>query len=122
MARDDSCSLRTRGRSTGRPHEIEIWYARHGDRLYLLAGGGRSADWVRNLEAHPAAVVGLDGQAFAATGRVLDGYEDGDEAELARGLVFDKYQPRYDGSLEEWRVRALPVVIDLHEQLDDVSE
>lgn len=122
MAGDDLCIVRTKGRSTGREHEIQIWFARRADTLYLLAGGGRSADWVRNLEANPVASVSLDGAWFAATGRVLDGRADAAEAETARALVFDKYQPRYDGSLEEWRVRALPVAIDLHGPSDDVDE
>ena len=28
-------------------------------------------------------------------------------------LVFEKYAPRYDGDLTEWRERALPIAIDL---------
>src|ERR1051325_2737939 len=36
----DSCYLTTTGRTSGNPHTIEIWFALHGDRVYLLAGGG----------------------------------------------------------------------------------
>ena len=50
---DDYCYLTTRGRVTGNDHEIEIWYARDGDTLYLLAGAGDASDWVRNLQADP---------------------------------------------------------------------
>jgi hypothetical protein len=31
----------------------------------------------------------------------------------ARALVTDKFQPRYSGSLESWRVRSLPVALDV---------
>ena len=107
MAADDHCYLTTTGRRTGRPHRIEIWYARDGDRLFLLAGGGRSSDWVRNLVADPAVSVEVDGVEHRGRAVVVE------DDERARSLVFDKYQPRYDGDLTDWRARSLPVAIDL---------
>jgi len=108
---DDYCYLTTTGRRSGRPHRIEIWYAVHGDTLYLLAGAGRDSDWVRNLETEPTVSVELRGEMRAARGRILDG--EGEEAERARRLVFDKYAPRHANDLTEWRGRALPVALDL---------
>ena len=35
---DDYCYLTTRGRVTGAEHEIEIWYVREDQRLFVLAG------------------------------------------------------------------------------------
>jgi deazaflavin-dependent oxidoreductase (nitroreductase family) len=110
MAADDYCYLTTTGRRTGRPHRIEIWYAADGPTLYLLAGGGRSSDWVQNLVADPAVRVEIDGNEQPARARVLEG---GDEAERARSLVFTKYAPRNNGDLTGWREQALPVAIDL---------
>lgn len=109
-ADDDYCYLTTTGRRSGRPHRIEIWYAADGDTLYLLAGGGRSSDWVQNLDADPAVSVELDGQDRVGHGEIV---EAGDRAERARTLVFAKYQPRNDGDLTRWRDTALPVVIDV---------
>ena len=111
MAADDYCYLTTVGRRTGTPHRIEIWYARAGDRLYLLAGGGRTSDWVRNAGVEPAVTVELDGHVHDATARIVD--DAGEDAE-ARRLVFEKYQPRADGDLADWRGRSLPVAVDLH--------
>jgi deazaflavin-dependent oxidoreductase (nitroreductase family) len=111
MAADDFCYLTTTGRRSGRPHRIEIWYAADGDTLYLLAGGGRSSDWVRNLDAHPEVSVEVDGTARAARARVLD--EPTEESTRARALVFEKYAPRYEGDLVTWRERALPVALDV---------
>ena len=110
MAADDYCYLTTTGRRTGRPHRIEIWYAREGDALYLLAGGGRSSDWVRNLLADPAVVVEVDGTERAARARVVD---EGPVSSSARARVFEKYQPRYEGDLGDWREQSLPVALDL---------
>ena len=109
-ADDDFCYLTTRGRVTGRSHEIEIWYARDGDTLYLMSGGGDHSDWVRNLRAHSAVSVRVDGTTYHANARVLD---EGPEERKARDLVFEKYQPRYNGSLRGWRHAATPVAVDL---------
>jgi deazaflavin-dependent oxidoreductase (nitroreductase family) len=107
---DDFCYLTTRGRVSGHPHEIEIWFALEGRTLYLLSGGGERSDWVRNLRAEPAVTVRLRDTTYDATARVV---EDGDESERGRGLVFEKYQPRYSGSLERWRRESLLVAIDV---------
>jgi deazaflavin-dependent oxidoreductase (nitroreductase family) len=111
VADDDFCYVMTRGRRTGRPHEIEIWFALDRTTLYLLSGGGDRADWVRNLRAEPAITVRLRERTYEATARVV---AEGDESETGRRLVFDKYQPRYEGSLERWRWESLLVALDVH--------
>ena len=110
MMEEDFCYLTTRGRVTGRPHEIEIWFAADGHTLYLLSGGGDRSDWVRNLRARAAVTVRIGDHTYDARGRVV---EDAGEDRRARTLVFDKYQPRYRGSLESWRESALPVALDI---------
>lgn len=109
VAGEAFCYLTTRGRRSGRPHEIEIWFAAAGDTFYLLSGGGEAADWVRNLRAEPAVTVRVGATAWSGRARVVTA--DG-EAAQARRLVFDKYEPGYDGSLTRWRDTALPVAID----------
>jgi deazaflavin-dependent oxidoreductase (nitroreductase family) len=107
---DDYCYLMTHGRVTGRHHEIEIWYVRDDDTLYMLAGAGDRSDWVRNLQMDPVVQVRIDDVTYAAHGRVVT---DSDEDRHARTVVFEKYQRRYDGELVTWREHALPVAIDL---------
>jgi deazaflavin-dependent oxidoreductase (nitroreductase family) len=110
-ATENFCYLTTRGRVTGQPHEIEIWFANDNhDTLYLLSGGGDRSDWVRNLRARPAVTVRIRETSYGATARVID---DPIEERRARTLVFDKYQPRNSGSLEGWRESALPIALDL---------
>lgn len=115
-ADDDFCYLTTRGRVSGSPHEIEIWFALDrrgaaGATLFMLAGGGERSDWVRNLQADPEVTVRVRDVAYAATARVL---EPGTaEDARARTLVFEKYAPGYSGSLASWRESALPVALDV---------
>src|SRR3954452_16298837 len=97
---DDFCYLTTRGRVSGRPHEIEIWFALDGRTLYLLSGGGDRSDWVRNLRADPSVSVRLRTTIYQAQAREVD---DSEESEHGRRLVFEKFQPRYSGNLERWR-------------------
>jgi len=109
-AETNFCYLTTTGRVTGEPHEIEIWFAADGDTLFMLAGAGDRSDWVRNLRAQPAVTVRVGDVTYDATARVV---QDPDESRRARTLVFDKYQPRNNGSLEGWRESALPVAFDI---------
>jgi deazaflavin-dependent oxidoreductase (nitroreductase family) len=110
-AQADFCYLTTRGRKTGRPHRIEIWFAVADGRLYMLAGGRDSADWVRNVQATPDVEVELNGQRHAGRGRVI--VEGDAEDRLARHLLAAKYQGWREGQpLSEWARTALPVAVD----------
>jgi deazaflavin-dependent oxidoreductase (nitroreductase family) len=108
---DDFCYLTTRGRITGDPHEIEIWFALDETTLFMLSGGGSASDWVQNLQAAPSVTVRVRDRTYDASARVLEP-GTGEDAR-ARQLVYEKYQPRYSGSLDDWRERSLPVAIDL---------
>ena len=73
------CYLTTTGRVTGKPHEIEIWFARPadgGDRIYMLSGGGRNRDWVLNLIANPRVSVRIAGTTYYGTATPLDNHPE----------------------------------------------
>ena len=110
LAALDFCYVTTTGRTTGRPHRIEIWFAADPvhDTIFMLSGGRERADWVRNLVASPRCAVQIGGEQFVGYGRVIEGT---DADELARTLVHDKYAQGDD--LQSWRATALPVAIDL---------
>lgn len=105
------CYLTTTGRRTHRPHEIEIWFARQGDTLYLLSGGRDRSDWVRNLQRDPAVTVRIGDRTHRATARVVA--PGTDEDALARRLLLAKYQRPGGEDLTSWSRTALPVALDL---------
>ena len=111
LAEEDFCYLTTTGRVTGRPHEIEIWFALvpETQTLYMLSGGGDRSDWVKNLRHNPEVMVRIAGERFGGRAREAKGAE---EDELARRLLVEKYESS-PGRLESWRRRALPMVVDL---------
>ena len=99
------CYLTTRGRVSGQPREIEIWFGLEGTTLYMLAGGRERADWVRNLVRESRVSVRIGGESRDGTARVV---EDAGEDTRARELVAAKYDMR--GS--SWERDALPVAVD----------
>lgn len=110
FADEDYCYLTTTGRVTGRPHEVEIWFALSGSTLYMLSGGGDRSDWVKNLRRFPETTVRIQTTSFSGRGRTVQSQEEDGQA---RRLLFEKYQPGYGGSLANWRDTALPVAVDL---------
>jgi len=64
--------LTSKGRRTGLPREIEIWFTRRNGRYYVIAEHGERAQWVRNLRANASVRVRAAGPAFAARARVVD--------------------------------------------------
>lgn len=111
LAVEEFCYLTTTGRVTGRPHEIEIWFALEdsGRTLYLLSGGRDRSDWVKNLHRNPEVSVRINGERFGGRARKV---EDEEEDDLARHLLVEKYE-RNPGSLANWGRTALPVAVEL---------
>jgi deazaflavin-dependent oxidoreductase (nitroreductase family) len=107
------CYLETIGRTTGQPREIEIWFAAHGDTIYLLSGGRDRAHWVRNLRRDPSARVRIRDRWYPGTARELEG---GPDEQRAREALAAKYQGWAPGrTLSEWARTSLPVAIDVAE-------
>ena len=52
LALDRTIDITTIGRQSGRPHRIEIWFHRVGDRFYL-SGMPAKRDWYANLLVKP---------------------------------------------------------------------
>ncbi len=103
--------LTTVGRRSGRPHRIEIWFAAHDGRLYMLSGGRDCADWVRNLNANERVTVELGNQTRIGVAHVVTAGTAEDQ--LARELLVSKYTGS-DDNLEQWGQTSLPVVIEFN--------
>jgi deazaflavin-dependent oxidoreductase (nitroreductase family) len=104
----DYCYLTTVGRVSGRPHEIEIWFALHDDTVYLLSGGSDRSDWVKNLITDPHVSIRIGGETRSTTAQIVT---DPDEDAMARRLLVDKYAPRFSGGLEGWGRTSLPIAV-----------
>jgi deazaflavin-dependent oxidoreductase (nitroreductase family) len=111
--------LTTRGRRSGRPHEVMLDVVGHDaarETFYVQPADGRRADWVRNATADPRVTVEASGQRFAARVDDVTGAE-GAEAVLrfirahpwySRMIVwFVGYVERIDVPDAELRTRLL---------------
>lgn len=105
----DYCYLFTTGRKTGIERETEIWFALHQGTIYVLAGSGERAYWVRNLRALPELDIRLGDRRYPA--RARDVVDPGEDAR-ARKLLVDKYRPRHSSDLTEWGETALPLAFE----------
>jgi deazaflavin-dependent oxidoreductase (nitroreductase family) len=112
LADKDFAYLTTTGRRTGKDHTIEIWFALHEGRIFVLSGGGDRADWLRNLRKTPRVRLRIATQAAIARARVVRAGTKDDQ--LARELLDGKYQGWSPGKrLSGWARNSVPVVIEL---------
>jgi len=108
------CYLTTTGRISGEPRRIEIWFGLSGRTVYILAGDGPEANWVKNAVKTPDVTIEIANTTFMARARqITDKAEDA----LARRLLSEKYaDDPWAGSpqsLMDWAQAALPMAFDL---------
>ena len=82
--------LTTRGRKSGHPREIEIWFTQHEGCFYVIAEYDTS-HWVQNVRTHSEVRVRVGGQDFEARARVLSEKNDGDLLRTVQELSRKKY-------------------------------
>ncbi len=83
--------LTTKGRVTGLPREIEIWYVERAGNFYVLAEHFHRAQWVKNIAKEPRVRVRVGACRFAATASVLDHATDREEWQAVQRLAHEKY-------------------------------
>lgn len=69
-SREQYLYLTTRGRKSGLPREIEIWFTELDGRYYVIAEYATS-QWVRNVRACPDVEVRVAGENVSASARVV---------------------------------------------------
>lgn len=112
--------LTTRGRVSGREHEVEIWFAVDGARINMMSGGREKADWVRNIRRDPGVSMRIAGTIFAGAARFV---ATEDEDKRVRELLAAKYQQWRPGMpLSDWARMSLPVAIDVQREQDVAGE
>jgi deazaflavin-dependent oxidoreductase (nitroreductase family) len=91
--------LETRGRVSGEPRRIEIWFAEVAGRYYLVAEMRERAQWVKNLQAHAEAKFAIGTRAnpqqqvawTPGTARIVDPTTDAELAARARAAMDAKH-------------------------------
>src|SRR5437879_2575126 len=79
--------LTHRGRKTGTPYQVTIWFIVDGNKI-LLPSANIDRQWVRNVRKTPAVEMQIGAEKFTGTARFLDEQESGSRL---RPKVTQKY-------------------------------
>ena len=82
--------LTTRGRKSGQPREIEIWFTHQEGCFYVIAEYSTS-HWVQNLQSEPAVQIRVAGETFPAHARILQTEADAALRTTIQELSSKKY-------------------------------
>ncbi|MGA8736598.1 MAG: nitroreductase/quinone reductase family protein [Terriglobales bacterium] len=88
--REQYLYLTTRGRRSGLPRQIEIWFTYRGGRFYLIAEYPTS-HWLQNLRADPQAQMRVAEQSFTAHARFVTAEGDPELHRTIAELSRQKY-------------------------------
>ncbi len=92
----ENCYVTTKGRRTGNPHEVEIWFGVVDDTLYLISGNGPKSDWFRNALANKEVAVRIESDTRIGSAYVVT---DETERRSVGGLMGKKYPWDGDASI-----------------------
>jgi len=100
--------LVTRGRNTGLPRRLEVWFVELAGVFYLLAESRESAEWIANIRAHPEVTFSIGNRRnehsevahTEGRGRVVDEAEESELCSRVRASLYAKYRWR-DGAIVE---------------------
>ena len=90
-----SCRITTRGRKTGRPHSVTIWFAVGEEKQVYLGTLRMGRDWPRNVAANSEIVLEIEDLRLRGDARLIT-----DESKRARAesLLGAKYWGVWIGS------------------------
>ena len=90
--------LTTKGRKSGKPHTVELWFAVAGGKVYLSHEGDRT-DWMKNIVGHGPVSIRIDGVTSGGDARIAEG----DAREAGKKALYKKYYGRAsDDVIDDW--------------------
>jgi deazaflavin-dependent oxidoreductase (nitroreductase family) len=101
--------LTTTGRKSGKPHEVELWFAIEGTGVYL-SHEGDPTDWMKNIAKNPKVVAKIESTTIRANAKIVG---DGSKArEVGKKALYNKYYGKASKEvIDDWF--ELSTVIEL---------
>ncbi len=91
--------LTTKGRKTGKPHTVELWFAVAGERIYLSHEGAYT-DYMKNILADNRVELKIGKTQSRGTARIVKG---GDAFEKGKHALYLKYYGKADeDTINDW--------------------
>ena len=72
MSKPQFLYLTTLGWKTGKQHRIEIWFAEHNERYYIISERLEGAHWVQNIKHNPSVSFSINDKVFKGNTRIVD--------------------------------------------------
>jgi deazaflavin-dependent oxidoreductase (nitroreductase family) len=102
----DEIKITVRGRRSGREISHPVWFARDGDRLYLIPVRGSHTGWYRNLLETPTMRVTVDGAEQTAHATALT------DATKVQEVV-EKFEAKYGADRIDKGYESLDVAVEI---------
>jgi deazaflavin-dependent oxidoreductase (nitroreductase family) len=67
LDRESLVQLTVRGRRTGKPYSVKIWFATRNGKIYVTSGRGMEANWIKNLRKNPDVELKIGGTSLRGT-------------------------------------------------------
>jgi hypothetical protein len=92
--------LTTKGRKTGKNHEVELWFALANDRIYL-SHEGEFTDWMKNLTKNSTVSLKIGPENFQ--GEAVLTQMGSENREAGKQALYEKYYgPATKETLDDW--------------------
>lgn len=67
LNRESLVELTVKGRKTGKPQTVKIWFAVGNGKVYVTSGRGLGAQWIKNLQKNPDVTMRIDTTSLKGT-------------------------------------------------------
>jgi hypothetical protein len=99
IAEEKFIYLTTRGRKTGNPHTVELWFAIARKKIYL-SHEGAYADWMKNILEDNRVEFKIGNIQFEGKARIS---ESGEAFELGKHALYFKYYGKAgEDTINDW--------------------
>ena len=105
--------LTTKGRRTGKPHTVELWFAVVGDRVYL-SHEGKCTDWMRNIQKDDRVEFKIGNNWFRGRSQIVKG---GEAFEVGKHALYLKYYGKANKDVvDDWFSESTVIEISIVER------
>lgn len=108
VANEKYIYLTTKGRKTGNPHTVELWFAIANERIYLSHEGAYT-DWMKNIIKESNVEFKIGNIQFKGEAHI---FRDGEKFEIGKHALYLKYYGKASKDvIDDWF--SLSTVIEI---------
>jgi len=110
VAKEKFVYLTSRGRRTGNPHTVELWFAVAGEKVYLSHEGAYS-DWMKNIGVDGRVEFKIGKVRFRGNARIAEG---GEAFDVGKRALYVKYYGKADeDTIDDWFSESAVIEISM---------